>query len=198
MDINKIILSLHSLGTIQFGKYEIKRNFTTPFQVDLASMISEAELAKAVCKILWEKIRKFDFDLICGVPTIGALLAGFISWEVSFPMITQRSDGKSGPQFLGKFKSNQRCLVIQDVLGFGVNVLSFVEKLEEEGLKVIDSVSLIDLEIGGKKRLKSRGISNHSVIYMKDIMETLFNKEKLSGDKYKLTKDFFENLKETK
>lgn len=190
----EVISALYRIGAIQFGQYAIKRDFVAPFQVDLTPLLSETELAREICKLLWEKARKFEFDMICGLPTIGALIAGFISWEVSFPMVAQRLDGKEGVQILGKYKSGQRCLLFQDILGFGGDTLAFVDTLEAEGLTVIDSVGLIDLEMGGKKRLKTRGIAPHCLFGMKEVIEVLHENGKIPGDQHKLSTDFLESL----
>ncbi len=191
------IASLHAIGCIKFGQFEIKRDFVSPFQVDLTGVISRPQLAKDVCRALWEKGRKFDFDLICGVPSVGAMLAGFISWEYEFPMVMKRSDGREGVQILGNFKSGQKCLVIQDVLISGQSTLNFVDTLEAEGLKVVDTLSLIDLQIGGKKKIKNRGYSPHAVFGMGEVVESLFEKGKLPGDQYKLAGDFLASALES-
>jgi len=197
MKITEIIPALHAAGCIKFGQFEIKRDFISPFQVDLTGVISRPELAKALCKGLWEKGRKFEFDLICGVPNLGAMLASFISWEYEFPMVMKRLDGREGVQILGNFKSGQRCLVIQDVFISGQNTLNLIDALEGEGLKVIDILSFIDLQIGGKKKAKSRGFSPHTVFGMGEIIETLFERGKLAGDQAKLALDFLESQSES-
>lgn len=191
--MNDLLTALYGVRAIQLGTFELKRDFFSPFQVDFASILSVPELAKAICKALWEKGRNLEFDLICGVPTIGSAFAGFISWEYEFPMVMQRLDGKEGMQILGKYKSGQRCLVLQDTLSFGHDLLHFVDTLEEEGLKVIDTLCFIDLQVGGKKRLKSRHITPHAVIGMQQVIEILYDAGKIGGDQAKLATDFLEN-----
>lgn len=191
------ISALYAAGCIQFGQFEIKRDFISPFQVDLTRLISRPELAKALCKALWEKGRKFDFDLLCGVPSLGAMFAGFISWEYEFPMVMKRLDGREGIQILGNFKSGQKCLVIQDVLISGQNTLSLIDALESEGLTVVDTLALIDLQIGGKKKIKSRGYMFHTVFGMGEIIDALSEKGKLSGNQVKLAIDFLESIAES-
>ena len=198
MNKSEIIRKLYSTGSIQFRKHHLQQNYFLPFKIDLSILLSEIELSKALSKLIWEKTRKFDFDLICGVPTLGALIAGFISWQVSFPSVAQKFDMKGTSQIIGKFKSGQRCIVIQDVLGFGNEIASLSETLESEGLRTIDSVSLIDLEIGGKKFLNNRGIFNHSVFKISEVFEDLYESNNIPGDKYKLSSDFLKSFKSKK
>ena len=56
----------------------------------------------------------------------------------------------------------------------------------------IDALALIDLDLGGKKRLKSRGLSPHPLIGMQEVIQLLLDKGKLAGDHHKLTLDFLE------
>lgn len=189
-----ILNKLYSLGAIKFGQYEISKDFVSPFQVDLSSIISTPDVAKEICKLIWEKARNLSFDLICGTPTIGACFANFISWEYEFPMVMRRIENREGIKILGKYKSGQKCLLIQDLQLFGQHTLDLIDDLDSEGIEVQDVLAFIDLELGGKKKIKSRGFTPHSVFGMKEVMEILHEQGKVPGDHFKLASDFLENV----
>ncbi len=190
--IDKIILKLHSIGAIKFGSFEIKKDFLSPFQIDFSGVISHPALAKDICGALSEKAKNLSFDLFCGTPLVGAAFATYIAWESEFPLIALRSNGIAKVE--GTYKSGQRCLLLQDILLTGTLALHSVEDLENEGVEVRDILSFIDMELGGKKQIKDKGLINHSLIGVKEVIQILFDAGKLRGDSFKLATDFLEDV----
>ena len=193
--MKEVIIKLQSLGILKFGSFEVAKDFIAPYQIDFSIAISHAELAKAICLLLWEKAEHLPFDLLCGVPPFGASLASYIAWEHNKTLVLRRSDIKErgmAPKIAGKFKSAQRCLLIQDALKMGQQTLDLVDELEEEGLKVGDVLAFIDLELGAKQKLKRRGVIPHCVTSMSEISQILFDAGKIPGDRFKLISDFLE------
>ncbi len=189
-----LVLKLHSIGAIKFGNFEIKKDFFSPFQIDFSVIISNASAAKGVCNALFEKAHHLSFDLLCGVPLFGTCLASYIAWEKGLHLVLRRQEVKGKVHKIeGSYKTGQSCLVIQDVYLSGIHTLETIEDLEEEGIKVIDSLAFIDYELGGKKKIKSRGYVPHAVIGMKEVLQILYGAGKLAGDNFKLANDFLES-----
>jgi orotate phosphoribosyltransferase len=94
----------------------------------------------------------------------------------------------------GSYKSGQTCLVIQDLSISGQQALDTIDDLEEEGIKVADTLAIIDYEMWGKRKIKSRGYVPHSLITIKEVLQILYNHDKVAGGNYKLTSDFLENV----
>lgn len=191
--IAELIPPLHAIGAIKFGQFELQRGLHLPFAIDFAPILARPSIAKAICKALWEKGRNLTFDCICGVPGIGAALTTFISWNCEFPMVMRTPDRKEGIQICGLFKSGQRCLVIQDALMTGKQTLDLIDDLEAEGLKVIDTLSFVDLQLGGKQRIKQRGYTPHTLTTLAELFQLLYDQGKLTGDQFKRTIDFLQD-----
>lgn len=190
--IYNLILKLHSLGAIKFGTFEIKKDFTSPILIDLSIVISHPIVAKMVCEKLWEKGEHLSFDLVCGVPLLGACFANYIAWEHELPLVIRRTEAKAlATKIVGAYKSGQKCLVVQDLQLWGQHTLDTIDDLQEEGLEVRDVVTLIDFGMGGKKKMKNRGFVSHSVISIGQVLEILDESGKVAGDQIKLARDFF-------
>ncbi|MBS0630223.1 MAG: hypothetical protein JSS30_08400 [Verrucomicrobia bacterium] len=193
--MKELILKLHSIGAIKFGNFEIKKDFFSPFQIDFSVVISNSSVAKGVCNALFEKAHHLSFELVCGVPLFGACLANYMAWEKGLQLVLRRQDVKGKVHKIeGSYKTGQSCLVIQDVSSSGLHTLETIEDLEEEGIKVVDTLAFIDYELGGKKKIKGRGYVPHAVIGMKEILQILYSANKLGGDNFKLANDFLENV----
>jgi uridine monophosphate synthetase len=189
-----LILKLHSIGAIKFGNFEIKKDFFVPFQLDFSAVISHPKIAKEICAALFEKGQHLSFDLLCGVPTVGACFANFIAWDKELPLVLKKPKVKGSVLNIeGSFKSGQKCLVIQDLFLTGERTLDLIEALEAEGIKVIDTLAFVDLEMGAKKKMKKRGYVPHAVIGIREILQILNSSGKLAGNMYKLAIDLFEN-----
>lgn len=189
-----LILKLHSVGAIKFGNFEIKKGFFVPFQIDFSVVISHPQIAKEVCSALYEKGHHFSFDLLCGVSPIGACFANYIAWDKDLPLVLKKPEVKGiHLKIAGSFKSGQKCLVLQDFFLSGQRTLDTIEDLESEGIKVVDTLAFIDMEMGGKKKIKARGYVPHTVIGIREVLQILNSSGKLSGSTYKLALDLFEN-----
>ena len=176
--MNDLIIKLHSIGAIKFGSFEIKKDFLSPFQVDFSVVISHPTVAKEMCAALTEKMKNLSFDLLCGVPVVGACFANYIAWENEVPLIALRTDGKS-PKVQGSYKSGQRCLLLQDILLSGMATLDATSDLEDEGVEVRDILAFFDLGLGGKKKIKGRGYLPHCLIDISEAIQILFDSGKL-------------------
>jgi len=197
--MEELIIKLHSIGVIKWGSFEIKKDYLAPFQVDFRVVISHPGLAKQTCALFWKEAEKFSFDLFCGVPLMGALFANFLAWEKEAPLVLRKSEAKSGDlhaKIEGSYKSGQRALVLQDQFLTGNPTLDLIEDLESEGITVHDALAFIDLELGGKKKIKTRGYVPHYVITMSEVLQILMDAGRLPGDMFKLISDFLAQEKD--
>lgn len=192
--MSELILDLYRVGAIRFGEFEIKRGLFAPFQIDCSAVISQPALAKEIALALWEKAMHLSFDLLCGCPFVGSCLATYLSWEQECPLVLRREGAKEMThQIEGSYRSGMKCLVIQDVLVTGHDVLETVNALDDEGIAVAETLSFCDLCIGGKQKIKARGITSHAIWKMEEVIQVLFDAGKLKGDLHKLASDFLED-----
>lgn len=186
--MKETILDLYAIGAIKFGNFEVKKDFLSPFHVELKGIISKPKLAKDMCHLIWEKAMHLSFDVICGAPLVAGCFANFIAWEQEIPLVACFEQ-----KVAGIYKTGQKCLLLQDLDVTGAPTLDVIETLEEEGIVVRDILTFVDMGLGAKKKIKTRGYVHHSVANMSEVIQILFEAGKLSGDNYKLTSDFLEN-----
>lgn len=187
--MEELILQLYAIGAIKFGSFEIKKDFLSPFHVDLRGVISHPKVAKELCNAFWEKAMHLSFDLIAGVPHTASCVATYLAWEQEIPLV-----GEHQGHVEGVYKTGQKCLLLQDKGVSGMHTLEMVDVLEEGGIEVRDILTFLDLGLGAKKKIKARGYVSHSVLTMPEVLQILFDANKLAGDNFKLASDFLENV----
>lgn len=187
--MKETILNLYALGAIKFGNFEIKKDFLSPFQLDLKGVLSRPLMAKEICRLLWEKAMHLSFDLISGVPLAASCFANYIAWEQDLPFVACHEE-----KVAGTYKTGQKCLVLQDCDITGSTTLNTIETLEGEGIVVRDILTFVDIGLGAKQKIKSRGYIHHATISMPEVIQILFEGGKLAGNHYKLASDFLENV----
>jgi orotate phosphoribosyltransferase len=174
--IQECILELHRIGALKFGEYRLKSGILSPFYIDLRLIISYPSLLKKILDLIWEKISKYPFELICGVPYTALPIATGLSLKYNIPMVMRRKEIKeygTKKRIEGVFQSEDRCLVIEDLITSGSSILETIAELEENGIQVSDVVVLIDREQGGKKHVEDKGYRLHSVISLFELLEIL-------------------------
>jgi len=187
--MEELILQLYAIGAIKFGSFEIKKDFLSPFQVDFRGVISHPKVAKELCNAFWEKAMHLSFDLVAGVSHTASYVATHLAWEQEIPLVAQYEGHVEGV-----YKTGQKCLLLQDKGFSGVHTLETVDIFQEEGIEIRDVLTFLDLGFGAKKKIKARGFVPHSVLTMPDVLQILFDANKLAGDHFKLASDFLENV----
>lgn len=176
MTTQELILELHKINAIKFGEFKLKSGIMSPIYLDIRVIISYPELLKTVAALMWEKIAKKKFDLICGVPYTALPIATVMSVEHNVPMVMRRKEVKEyglKKAIEGAFAAGQNVLVIEDLITSGASVFETITPLEHEGLKVTDIVVLIDREQGGKKNINEKGYSIDAVFTISEMLTVL-------------------------
>lgn len=186
---SETILQLHAAGAIKYGTFELRKDFFSPFHIDLSGVISKPEIAKQLSTLFWEKVVHLNFELLTGSSPFSYHVACYIAWEQNLPFVSIYQE-----KVVGTYRSGEKCLLLQGVDFSGAQTLEMIDCLEREGIVVRDVLMLIDCGLGTKAKIKSRGFIYHNILTMADITQYLFDKGKLAGDTYKLASDFLENV----
>ncbi len=179
-----LILDLHRIGALKFGEFKLKSGATSPFYIDLRSIISYPEIIKNIVELLKDAVKDMQFDILTGIPYTALPLAAQVSVELDTPLVYQRKEVKAygtGKLIEGHFKEGQTCLIIDDLITTGESKFEAAEGMEQAGLKVKDFVCLIDRSYNGERILATKGYKLSSIITVEDMIEVLGAENKLDA-----------------
>jgi uridine monophosphate synthetase len=176
MNKQQLLHQLHKIGCIKTGHFTLKSGLTSPIYLDMRQIISYPTLLQAVADHLWQTIKDYQPDLLCGVPYTALPIATAMSLAHEIPMVMRRKEIKAygtKQQVEGNFYLNQPCYIIEDVVTTGSSILETVADLQSVGLQVPYVATFIDREQGGKDALAEHGIHLVSVLTLTEIMDEL-------------------------
>lgn len=185
MHVQMLIHQLHEIGAIRFGSFTLKSGQISPVYIDLRLTISFPKLLVAISSLMYEKVQKTPFDLVCGVPYTALPFATVLSIQHQVPMILRRKEKKeygTAKLIEGQFEKGQTCLLLEDVITSGQSLLETIASLEQEGLKVKDLVVLVDREQGAKKILSAKGYQVHCICTLSEIVQELCRSQKITAE----------------
>ena len=196
MLLSDLILRLYDIEAITFNEFILKKGVKSPFNIDLRLIQSYPLLLKAISEAMWKRIQFIDFEVLCGIPFNAVPFATTISAFHNIPMITKRKTNKNQGkcEIEGFYKPGQRCIVVDDLITTGLNVIETTEVLKYEGLIIKDLVVLIDCEQGGRQALEERKINLHSLFSINDILNVLEENQVLTKEQAFRARDFSRDL----
>lgn len=174
MQKKNLLEALINANVIKRGEFRLRSGEISPIYIDCRPIISDPSLLRAVSTALWNKVKKFEPNLLCGVPYTALPIATAISLEQNLPMLICRKAIKNygtKKQVEGVFKAGQVCLIVEDVVTTGSSALQITEILKREGLQVNDVVVLVDRQQGGKEAVKAAGCQLHCVYTLSEIVK---------------------------
>ena len=150
-----------NLHCIEEGMFPISDgNFVTNW-VDLYPLTCNREMLNKMVTSLATKIfsRSWKFEYVAGKELHGALLASSLvtnnKWMESDTIVVRKSEGVKLP-YSCLWSSN--CILVDDVISAGVNMLSSIEEIQKNGLGVTGVICVVYREGGAKEIAESRGI----------------------------------------
>lgn len=178
--VRNCLLELQQIEAIQFGTFTLKSGQSSPFYIDLRTIISYPALFKQITELMWERIQTISFERICPVPYAAVPLAAAICLNHHTPMLFRRKESKAhGTKKMieGHFEKGNHCLVVDDLITSGESFLETIEPLERSGLVIKDLLVFIDREQGGKQALQDKGYTLHSVVSVTEMFSVLKGKK---------------------
>jgi len=181
----QLILDLFANNMIKFGEFTLKSGKQSYIYADIRSAISYPKIFKEICNEYYKLMNGLKPDHICGVPYSALTFASGLAYEHGIPMLLKRKEAKDyGTKKLleGIFTPGQNCLVIEDVVTTGSSLMETIQTLTDSGLKVTDLCALIDRNQGGRELLTSKGYKLHSIMDLQQIIDVLYEANKISAD----------------
>ena len=178
-----LILELHSVGAIQFGKFKLKSGMLSPFYLDLRILVSHPSVLRDCARALAQTLSTLKFDRIAAIPYAALPIGTAVALEMDRPLIYPRQAKKDyGTERVieGKFNAGESVVVLDDVITTGASKFEAISTLLDARLKVNDVVVLIDREQGGAEELATRNYRLHSVYKIREVLRVLRATDRIS------------------
>ncbi|MBI1293997.1 orotate phosphoribosyltransferase [bacterium] len=181
-----LINGLADLGALKFGTFTLASGIQSPVYVDLRLLVSRPALLQAAAASYAQILSDIPCDRVAGVPYAALPIGTAVSLISDVPMIYPRKEAKThglGKDVEGLWHPGEHIVVIEDLITSGGSTIQTAERLRALGLIVDHVIVLIDREQGGVGKLAAAGITAHSVFRFTDMLDTLVESGRLSGDK---------------
>jgi orotate phosphoribosyltransferase/uridine monophosphate synthetase len=195
--------TLWRLGAVQFGEFTLGRTtVNSPIYVNLRLLISHPTAMWRAAHILLDEVRTLQamrhpqvdpFDVVCGVPFGGLMIAEAFSLTSKMPLIylhPRKDDLDSDVE--GIYHPSQTALIMDDLITGGGSIVLTANRLRDEGLFVRDAVVLFDRGSGGRSKLEEAGIRLVSVLTLEVLLTYLKMNGKIGDDWYRKSMQYLD------
>ncbi|MEZ4518046.1 MAG: orotate phosphoribosyltransferase [Chloroflexota bacterium] len=179
-----LVLTLFDVGAIQFGRFRLHSGKESRIYIDLRVVVSYPHALRQVAAAYRTVLETLTFDLLAATPLAGLPIGTAICLDMNMPLIYPRKTAKSygtGKNIEGRWSIGQTAVVIDDLITSGDSVLQTIATLKASGLRVTDSVVLIDREQGGRQTLEGQGYQLHSVLTLPGVLDVLVEHQRLTN-----------------
>ena len=193
---------LFDIGAIKFGQLRLKLHEKnpnaplSPIYIDLRILRSFPEAMDSAVEVYKELAGGLKFDCYADVPTAATPIVAILSHETRVPMISPRKEEKkygTKRPIDGVINEGQVALLVDDLVTLADSKLEAISVLEENNLKVLDILVLVDREQGGVQELEKRGYSCHIAFKLKGLLKFYRDLGKISQEEYKRTVAYLES-----
>ena len=194
----KLMLSLFKISAIKFGSFKLKSGILSPVYIDLRVLVSYPKVLKQVAKAYLSVLEKLKFDRMAAVPYTAIPIVAAVSFYNNKPWLYTRKEVKdygTKKPFEGEYKVGERVVLVDDMITTGASKIEAIKPLMEAGLVIKDIVVLFDREQGGKEFLEEKGFRLYPVLTLKEWLDLLVKKKKISKEKYEEVISFINNTK---
>ena len=182
----ELALKLHDIEAVKFGRFTLHSGKKSRIYLDLRLLASFPQVMRLAAQAYRQVLEKLEFNLLAATPLAGLPIGMAIALDMDIPLVYPRQSTKSygtGKQIEGKWEVGQTAVVVDDLITSGDSLLQGIAFLKAAGLRVNDTVVLIDRQQGGKDILKREGYRLHSAISISQILEILEENGRISSKK---------------
>ncbi len=166
---------------LAFGNFTLASGKTSDFYIDSRTVTTHPQglrlIAQAFAQIIENQdLLPPDANLITPGGVSGIPIGTALALELDIPFVIDRGAQKAhglGKRFEGKFSTNNRCLVVDDLVTAGGTILKTVQALRDEGYTVSDALVVVDREEGGREELAKLGVKLHALVTKADLRRAL-------------------------
>ena len=196
----KIAFDLVLNDALKIGDFVLFSGKKSPYYVDLRQAISDPTtmelIADSLARIIDNEVGRDKIDKVLGVPTAGIPFTTIVCQKLAIPMLYYRKEKKghgARKKIEGKMETNDRVLIIDDLITTGKSVIQAADAVREQGGRVTELVVLLDREQGGQESILSNNIRPHVLFSVSDAFKWLNEVKMLNDGDYKVIMDYIES-----
>ena len=167
---------LKQCGALKFGKFTLASGAESSYYIDIKKASTDPKVLKKIAEEMASVLKKnkIKADRIAGVVLGSIPLAAALSLETGIPFVMVRKEKKDhGTTKLieGDLNSNDKVIVVEDVITSAGSSISAIRTLRENGATVLNVISVIDRESGGAEALKEIGVTLTPLVRASEILK---------------------------
>ena len=140
------------------GHFRLSSGLHSGQYLQCALVLQYPEIAQRLSKAIAYKFSTQNIDVVIGPALGGVTLAYEVARALGVrSLFTERHDGKMVLRRGFSVSKGEKTLVVEDVVTTGGSSMKAVRRAEEEGLKVLGVVTLVDREEGGREQIEKEG-----------------------------------------
>ena len=165
-DLKKSVADgLLEIGSVKFGKFELKSGIQSPIYIDLRILVGYPGLLEKIAAAYLVILKDLEFEKLAALPYGGLPIATAVSLLGGYAYIYPRKEVKAygtKSEIEGVYLPGELVIVLDDLVTTGGTKFEAIEKLNNAGLIVKDIVVLIDRQSGAQDELAKSGYQLHS------------------------------------
>jgi len=200
IDKESLIQSLHDLGAVQFGDFELSPGSKAPVYLDMRLLVSRPGTLRRVAHMMRSVSASFKYDRLAALPYAGLPIGVALSLEVDKPLIYPREQTKqhgTGRYIEGKYNPGETILIVDDVISHGQSKHETLDLLEALRLKIADILVVVDYGLGASDALRARGYKVHALLTLREVLDTLLRLKQISEEQYGLALTWIDEVQKT-
>lgn len=158
----------------------------SPIYCDNRLLLSSVISREFIVTSFVDLIKPLNVDVIAGTATAGIPWASWIAYELKLPLLYVRSTSKGhGRQNAveGKVLPGQKSVLIEDLISTGMSSINAAKKLEEEGVKVLNILSIFNYDFPQTKEIfRQQGLETASLSTFEILANVAYNQRMLNNE----------------
>jgi len=140
---------LKKTGALLEGHFLLSSGKHSSRYVQCARLFEDPRVGDVVGKLLADKLRKYEVDIVVGPAMGGVILAYVVARELGvYAMFAERENGKMSLRRGFQILPDQKVAVVEDVVTTGRSVKEVMELVKEMGAHVVCVGSVVDRSAG--------------------------------------------------
>lgn len=185
--------ALCDANVVKFGQFTYVSGKKGPIYVDIRVLPSNPESMEKVSTEMASLIDTLNVDIVAGAETAGIPLAAVVAQKLKKPMLYIRKKPKAHgtkSKIEGVVSEGQKVVLVDDMITDGGSKLGFIEGIRNADAVIEDSVVVLDRGQGGSDTLEGVGVSLHSLITLKELLEYMRENNLVVEEKYRQVIDY--------